>query len=328
MSAARNGKIKTHESEEEFIVKHNGHRYDITRFLQFHPGGRNYVSPYRGQSITKKFLDSNHSPAASYLMREYRLAGTPQDSTVEDLERLVDWSKPMLSQVGKLGPQYKAWVCAPVDRNLRLFSWDILEYMTVTPWYLIPIVWIPVFMFFIYQGWLTNQQDINEGTGLVWALLSVLTGIVMWSFLEYSLHRWVFHLQPPATSSLLITFHFLMHGLHHKVPFDGRRLLFPPVPAAILALIMYSIYRVIFPLWMLSFTAAGTTIGYVVYDLLHFYLHHGSPKEGSHFYYMKRYHNWHHFTHYDTGFGITSSFWDRIFGTEIVLRKLSRALKW
>jgi len=29
-----------------------------------------------------------------------------------------------------------------------------------------------------------------------------------------------------------------------------------------------------------------------------------------------------------TGFGITSSFWDKIFGTEIVLRKLSRALKW
>jgi len=28
------------------------------------------------------------------------------------------------------------------------------------------------------------------------------------------------------------------------------------------------------------------------------------------------------------GFGITSSFWDKIFGTEIVLRKLSRALKW
>jgi hypothetical protein len=29
-----------------------------------------------------------------------------------------------------------------------------------------------------------------------------------------------------------------------------------------------------------------------------------------------------------TGFGITSSFWDKIFGTEIILRKLSRALKW
>jgi 4-hydroxysphinganine ceramide fatty acyl 2-hydroxylase len=67
----------------------------------------------------------------------------------------------MLSQVGKLGPQYKVWVSAPVDRNLRLFSWDILEYMTVTPWYLIPVVWLPVSVFFIYHGWLTNEQDIT-----------------------------------------------------------------------------------------------------------------------------------------------------------------------
>jgi hypothetical protein len=29
-----------------------------------------------------------------------------------------------------------------------------------------------------------------------------------------------------------------------------------------------------------------------------------------------------------TGFGICSTFWDKIFGTEIALRKLSRALKW
>jgi cytochrome b involved in lipid metabolism len=88
MSAAQNGKIKTNDSEKEFIVKHKGDRYDIAKFLQFHPGGRNSVSPYRGRSITEKFLDTNHSPAASYLMREYRLAGTPQDSTVEDLEVL------------------------------------------------------------------------------------------------------------------------------------------------------------------------------------------------------------------------------------------------
>ena len=89
MSAAQNGKIETYEGGEKFIVQHNGHRYDITRFLQFHPGGQNSVSPYRGRSITEKFFDTNHSPAASYLMREYRLDGTPQDSTVEDLEVLI-----------------------------------------------------------------------------------------------------------------------------------------------------------------------------------------------------------------------------------------------
>jgi cytochrome b involved in lipid metabolism len=86
MTAVRNGTAKTHGGEEEFIIKHEGDTYDITRFLQFHPGGRNSVSPYKGLSITKKFHDINHSPAAMYLMRDYRLPGAPQNSNVEDLE--------------------------------------------------------------------------------------------------------------------------------------------------------------------------------------------------------------------------------------------------
>jgi hypothetical protein len=46
-----------------------------------------------------------------------------------------------------------------------------------------------------------------------------------------------------------------------QVPFDDRRLLFPPVPAAILASVIYSMYTVIFPPWMASFVAGGTVIG-------------------------------------------------------------------
>ncbi|XP_069676062.1 fatty acid 2-hydroxylase [Periplaneta americana] len=318
ITAVRNG---------EFIVKHEGDKYDISRFLQFHPGGKNSVSPYKGLSITEPFHKTHHSPAAMYLMKEYRLPGSTADNS-EDLEKLVDWNKPMLAQVGKLGTNYQKWVSAPVDRRLRLFHWDIVENLSVTPWYLIPIVWIPVCFCFAYQGWIYNEQDIREGTGLTWAIFSIVTGILMWSLLEYSLHRWVFHLQPPATSPFLITFHFLMHGLHHKVPFDERRLLFPPVPAGILGVILYSLLRHIYPPWMISFVAAGTVIGYITYDLIHFYLHYGSPAAGSYLYYMKRYHNQHHFTHHETGFGISSSLWDKIFGTEIILRKLSRALKW
>jgi cytochrome b involved in lipid metabolism len=85
MTAVMNGNAKTHDSQE-FIIQHEGDTYDIARFLPFHPGGRNSVSPYQGLSITKKFRDINHSPAAMYLMRDYRLPATSQTSTVEDLE--------------------------------------------------------------------------------------------------------------------------------------------------------------------------------------------------------------------------------------------------
>lgn len=52
----------------------------------------------------------------------------------------------------------------------------------------------------------------------LWAIvISITFGIVLWSFIEYSLHRWVFHMKPSGTSKALIYIHFAIHGLHHKV---------------------------------------------------------------------------------------------------------------
>ena len=82
-------------------------------------------------------------------------------ATIIILQKLVNWEKPMLRQVGKLGSHYKDWVSAPVDRKLRLFEWDFIENLTVTPWYLVPMVWIPVFLFFLYCGTYANQLQIN-----------------------------------------------------------------------------------------------------------------------------------------------------------------------
>lgn len=67
--------------------------------------------------------------------------------------------------------------------------------------------------------------------------------------------------------------------------------------------------------------------GYLVYDMIHYYIHYGSPS-GGHLYYMKRYHYHHHFVHHDKGFGISSTVWDEAFGTKMILRKLRYILKW
>jgi hypothetical protein len=49
------------------------------------------------------------------------------------------------------------------------------------------------------------------------ALFGLVLGVFIWTALEYTLHRWLFHMEPPSKSPRLITLHFLMHGLHHKV---------------------------------------------------------------------------------------------------------------
>jgi cytochrome b involved in lipid metabolism len=114
MTAVRNSETRTHGTED-FIVKHKGDTYDISRFLKFHPGGWNSVSPYKGLSITEKFLDVNHSPAATYLMREYRLSGTTKDCTVEDLE-VQKTDLPLINSIFHFKKCY------------TLTNWEYMEY--------------------------------------------------------------------------------------------------------------------------------------------------------------------------------------------------------
>lgn len=68
----------------------------------------------------------------------------------------------MLSQVANLGTKYKEWVSSPVDRELRLFSNPVLENLTITPWYVVPLVWIPVIVYFIFTGVL-KYAEVTKG---------------------------------------------------------------------------------------------------------------------------------------------------------------------
>lgn len=75
---------------------------------------------------------------------------------------------------------------------------------------------------------------------------------------------------------------------------DKDRLVFPPVPATGFALAIIFVYTSLFPKAMAQSMLAGTAMGYVIYDLLHYYLHHGSPSV----YYFKNLKNYHVKHHY------------------------------
>jgi 4-hydroxysphinganine ceramide fatty acyl 2-hydroxylase len=116
-----------------------------------------------------------------------------------------------------------------------------------------------------------------------------------------------------------------------KVPFDELRLVFPPVPALLIASILYQPILGLHYLSIINFPRlilAGSLAGYLMYDMIHYYLHYGNPQKFEYFYKLKRYHHHHHFVHHSKGFGISSTFWDTIFGTEIFLKKLKYVLKW
>jgi dihydroceramide fatty acyl 2-hydroxylase len=143
---------------------------------------------------------------------------------------------------------------------------------------------------------------------LAWAAL----GYALWTLTEYWLHRVVFHWEPEHGVGAKL--HWLIHGVHHEHPNDPNRLVMPPSASLPLAAIFLVVYRVVLgaPAWL--GVSAGFLAGYVVYDTMHWYLHHRIPHSrlGRR---LRELHLRHHFQDDTRGFGISAPYWDRIFRT-------------
>ncbi|KAH0950903.1 hypothetical protein HN011_000343 [Eciton burchellii] len=311
------------EKSTKFLVRYRNRVYDISGFLNYHPGGRNVLISFKNQILDRALAQHPHSKSAYYLLEDFAVQ---HQKRYNECENLINWDAPILGQVGFMGDRYWEWVNLPVNRPIRFFKSQILENLSITPWYIVPIVWLPITAYLFYVGCITDVST-NIAARLPKIVLSFLVGFFIWSVVEYFGHRKIFHLKPPHNSKLLITLHFLFHGSHHKAPLDVRRLVFPPTFSLAVAAIVWQIYKTIFPSTMISFIAVGTIMGYLCYDLMHYYLHIGVPKVGSYLYTMKRRHNYHHFLYHSQGFGVTSEFWDRLLKTNVYLRKLDESLE-
>lgn len=86
-----------------------------------------------------------------------------------------------------------------------------------------------------------------------------------------------------------------------QVPFDGQRLVFPPVAAAVFAAFFLWILTMLLPVGISRAVWSGGVLGYVGYDMLHYYFHHGTPERGTYLHSLKYYHVLHHFDDHSTG---------------------------
>ncbi|KAB2077992.1 hypothetical protein ERO13_A06G119800v2 [Gossypium hirsutum] len=219
----------------------------------------------------------------------------------------VDLNKPIVFQVGHLGEAYEKWVHQPIvtKDGPRFFANDFCELLTRTKWWVIPLVWLPVVCWLVC---ISTQRGLTPTE----AALAVVGGIFIWTLLEYCLHRFLFHIK--TRSYWGNTFHYLLHGCHHKHPLDGLRLVFPPAATAILCAPVWTMFKLLSSPSTAPALFGGGLLGYVTYDCTHYYLHHGKPSKG-YGQILKRYHLNHHFKVQNKGFGITSSIWDHVFGT-------------
>ena len=144
------------------------------------------------------------------------------------------------------------------------------------------------------------------------AIAGALAGYLAWTLVEYFGHRFLFHYCPQTAFGRRVQ--LLIHGVHHEYPSDPLRLVMPPLMSAPIIAAACGVLRLVCGPELLLPVLAGFIGGYVVYDMLHFYVHHGRPRTWLGRMLQHR-HMHHHFRDDSSWFGVSAPWWDEIFGT-------------
>ena len=145
-------------------------------------------------------------------------------------------------------------------------------------------------------------------------LACVLSGAIAWTLIEYGLHRFVLHGLQPFKA---------WHAAHHRRP---TALIGLPtlLSATLFASLVFAPAWGASNLWLASGLTLGVLIGYLAYAITHHATHHALVGRGAAFAswlgpWLGRRRRWHalHHRHLDhpVCFGVTSAFWDHLFGS-------------
>ena len=197
------------------------------------------------------------------------------------------------------------------EGQARLFENKYLEMLTKGNPILIWSMYIPILSYLVYRSLMVYQIPV-----LTTALL-FFSGILYWTFFEYMAHRYIFHWVSENIRVQKVA--YVMHGNHHEYPRDRDRLFMPPVPSLILSTTLFGLHYLLLGDYNWAFFP-GFMLGYLLYASMHYAIHAFEPP----FAFMKplwRNHQMHHYRNEHLGFGVSNTFWDKVFGTTFDLRK-------
>lgn len=137
----------------------------------------------------------------------------------------------------------------------------------------------------------------------------IVAGTVSWSLVEYGLHRLVLHRLQPFRR---------WHGEHHRRP---KALIGTPtaLSATLFATFVLAPAWALAGAWLACAFTLGMLAGYLAYVMTHDATHHVAPPGLAGSAWLRERRRW-HARHHLPGeapacYGVTSGFWDRVFGT-------------
>jgi sterol desaturase/sphingolipid hydroxylase (fatty acid hydroxylase superfamily) len=134
-----------------------------------------------------------------------------------------------------------------------------------------------------------------------------LAGLASWTAIEYALHRFVLHGIQPFRR---------WHAEHHERP---TALICAPTifSATLIATLVFLPALALGNLWRACALTLGVLSGYLAYAITHHATHHWRAESD----WLKQRKRWHalHHRHHDEGrpgcYGVSSGFWDYVFGS-------------
>lgn len=153
-----------------------------------------------------------------------------------------------------------------------------------------------------------------------WArgLAFYVLGLVVWTWVEYQVHRYILHGRFPDGPGAWR--HFLhrsfdhLHWEHHARPWDGNHVNGTLKDTSLFVAWLLAL-SLLFPSWTASMLIAGVIQAYVIEEWVHHSVHFCSFKS-RYFRYIKRHHLYHHSPRgSEAGYGLTNGFWDVVYAT-------------
>jgi dihydroceramide fatty acyl 2-hydroxylase len=186
----------------------------------------------------------------------------------------------------------------------RMFDNDLLDKLSRVH----PVVPVLLFVPGITVLIVLAAGELGVLSILAWAV----GGYAFWTLCEYWIHRVIFHFEPEEGFGARL--HWIIHGVHHDHPNDPMRLVMPPSVSVPLSALFFLAFLAVMGTPTAYAFGAGFWAGYVIYDEIHYHLHHHSPstRAGK---LLRELHMRHHFQDDSRGFGISAPYWDRVFRT-------------
>lgn len=188
----------------------------------------------------------------------------------------------------------------------KLFENKLLEKLTRTH------IAIPLTLFITYSGALLYYSIASIGILTGWETAGIFAiGLFAFSLVEYIMHRYLFHIGTSTEKREKLQ--YTLHGVHHEFPKDKERLAMPPVISIAIATTLLFVFKLILGDFVFAFLP-GFLVGYAGYLSMHYILHSYKAPKGI-FNFLWANHAVHHYKDQTKAYGVSSPFWDYVFGT-------------